>query len=232
MTGQATAKATAVARGTAVTRATVVAAAVLGIASMATTVLAQTQRSGGGNDAQKLMQQYQQVAAEKTALQAQVTQMKKDLDGANADLAAVRKERDALKQRSGVSAAAAARVARANQSKDSVEKSLEQNKQHTAELVDRFKETIASLKGVESDRAILQRSYNTLQFQLDKCASDNVELYDISKTVLDRYDHVGLFTKVSSAEPFTRLTRTRIDNLVIEYSARADAARLKKAATR
>ena len=207
-------------------------AGMLCITSMVTSVLAQTQRSGGGGDTQKFMQQYQQIAAEKTAMQAQVTQMRKDLDGANAELAAVKKERDALKRRSGASAAAAAQVARANQSKDSIEKSLEQNKQHTAELVDRFKQTIASLKGVEADRATLQRNYNVLELQLDKCASDNVELYDISKTVLDRYDHVGLFTKVSSAEPFTRLTRTRIDNLVIEYSARADAARLKKAATR
>ena len=206
-------------------------AAALCIAMTAGSALAQTQRSGGGTDTQKFMQQYQQVAAEKTALQAQVAQMKKDLDSANAALATMKKERDALKGRSGVAAAAAAQLARANQSKESVEKTLEQNKQRTAELVDRFKETIASLKGVEADRATLQRDYNTLTIQMDKCASDNVELYDISKTVLDRYEHVGLFTKVSTAEPFTRLTRTRIDNLVIEYRARADAARLKKAGT-
>ena len=56
-------------------------------------------------------------------------------------------------------------------------------------------------------------------------------MYDITKTVLDRYDHVGLFTKVSSVEPFTKITRTRIDNLVVEYQERADAVRLKKTAT-
>jgi len=191
---------------------------------------AQVERSGGG-EAQRIMQQYQQVAAEKTSLQAQVAQMKKDLDTAQTELAAVKKERDALKARSGISAAEAAQLARANESKENAEKSLERTKQQTAELVDRFKETIATLKGVESDRATLARDNNALNSEFDKCAGDNVELYDISKAVLDRYDHVGLFTKVSTVEPFTRITRTRIDNLVVEYRQRAEAARLKNPAT-
>lgn len=193
-------------------------------------VHAQVQRSGGGGggDAQKFMQQYQQLAAEKTALQAQVTQMKKDLDTANAELAAAKKERDALKARSGVSAAAAAQLAGATAARQNAEKSLEQNKQRTTELVDRFKETVGTLKGVESDRAELKKDNLALTAAFDKCALDNMSLYDISKTVLDRYEHVGLFTKVSSAEPFTRITRTRIDNLVDEYRARAEELRAKK----
>ena len=131
---------------------------------------AQTQRSGGG-ESQRIMQQYQQVSAEKTALQAQVAQMKKDLDGAKAELAAAKKERDELKARAaGSSAAAAQQVAQANASKEAVEKSLEQNKQRTAELVDRFKETIATLKGVESDRDTVRRNYEELSAKYDKCA--------------------------------------------------------------
>jgi len=98
-------------------------------------------------------------------------------------------------------------------------------------LIDRFKETIATLKGVEADRATLQHNNTTLNAEYDKCAADNVELYDISKKVLDRYDHVGLFTKVSTVEPFTKITRTRIDNLVLEYQERAEAARVKKPVT-
>jgi Skp family chaperone for outer membrane proteins len=196
-----------------------------------TAVHAQTQRSGGGGESQKILQQYQQLAAEKTALQAEVAQLKKNLESAQTELAAAQKERDALKGRSKVSAAAAAQLARANESKQSAEKSLEQNKQRTQELVDRFKLTIGTLKGVESERAQLQKDYNALNAAMDKCASDNLDLYDISNTVLDRYEHVGLFTRVGTAEPFTRITRTRIDNLVIEYRARAATLRVKKPAT-
>lgn len=192
---------------------------------------AQAPRSGGGSsDSQRIMLQYQQVAAEKTALQAQLAQMKKDLDGANTELAAVKKDRDALKGHSTESRAAAAQLAQANAAKESAERNLEQNKQKTTELVDRFKETIGSLKSVESERARLQKDNAALSSSLDKCATDNVGLYDISNTVLDRYEHVGFFTKASATEPFTRVTRTRIDNLVDEYRARAQELRLKKAA--
>lgn len=190
---------------------------------------AQVQRSGGG-EAQKFMQQYQQLAAEKTALQAQLAQMKKDLDSANAQLGVAKKERSAPKARSGVSPAAAAQVAQANAARQSAEKSLDQTKQKTTELVERFKETVGTLKGVESARAQLQKDNVALRADFDKCALNNMDLYDISTQVLDRYEHVGLFTKVSSAEPFTRLTRTRINNLVDESRARAQELRVKKPA--
>lgn len=192
--------------------------------------LAQTQRSGGGGETQKIMQQYQQLAAEKTSLQNQLAQMKKDLDSARADLAAAKKDRDTLKARSAGSAAAAAQLARANASRDNAEKSLEQNKQKTGELVERFKETIGSLKSVEADRAQLKNDNVSLNASLSKCADDNLQLFEISNTVLDRYDHVGFFTKVGGAEPFTKITRTRIDNLVVEYRARAEELRAKKPA--
>ena len=56
------------------------AALVIGLVTLGGPVGAQTQRSGGG-ESQKIMQQYQQLAAEKTSLQSQLAQMKKDLDG-------------------------------------------------------------------------------------------------------------------------------------------------------
>jgi hypothetical protein len=44
---------------------------------------------------------------------------------------------------------------------------------------------------------------------------------------LKRYEHVGMFTKVSAAEPFTRITRTRLENLVDEYRIKAQDLRVK-----
>jgi len=190
-------------------------------------VFAQVERSGGG-ETQRIMQQYQQLAAEKTSLQGQVAQLKKDLESAQTELASVKKERDALKTRSSVSAAEAAQLAQANASRQTVERNLEQTKQKTAELVDRFKQTIASLKSVEADRTQLQTENARLTSSFDKCADDNVKLYEISQTVLDRYEHVGFFTKVGSAEPFTKITRSRIDNLVDEYREHALELKVKK----
>jgi chaperonin cofactor prefoldin len=185
---------------------------------------AQTQRSGGG-EAQKFMQQYQQVAAEKTALQAQLAQSKKDLDAANAELAAVKKERDAAKAHVGVSPAA---IAQANSAKEASERNLEQSKQRMTELVGRFRDTAANLREVEADRTKLRTELSDRNSAFDTCASDNVQLYEINRDILNRYEHVGLFTKVSADEPFTKITRTRIENIADEYRQRVQELRVKK----
>lgn len=192
----------------------------------AAAVHAQTQRSGG--DAQKFMQQYQQIAAEKTSLQAQVAQMKKDLDAAQTELAAVKKERDVLKKHAGGSATSAAALTAMTVSKQTAEKNLEQYKQRMSELVTRFRDLAANLKDVEADRSKVRQDLQERSVAFDKCAEDNLQLYEINREILDRYEHVGLFTKVSSVEPFTRITRSRIDNLVDEYRARAMELRVKK----
>ena len=188
---------------------------------------AQVARSGGG-ESQKFMQQYQQLAAEKTALQAQVAQMKKDLDAAQAELAAAKKERDALKVHSAASAAAAAQLAQVTASKEAAEKGLEQYKQRMTEIVDKFREMAANLKAVEAERTQLHTDLDARNHAYDKCAEDNLQLYEINGEILNRYEHVGPFTKVSSVEPFTRITRTRIENLVDEYRERALQLREKK----
>jgi chromosome segregation ATPase len=190
-------------------------------------VKAQVQRSGGG-EAQKFMQQYQQLAAEKTALQTQLTQMKKDLDSAKADLAAMKKERDALKAHpAGVPAAT---VAQLTASKEAAERNVELSKQRMTELVTRFRETATSLKEAESDRTKLRGDLEARSTAFDQCAANNQQLYEINGEILRRYDNVGLFTRVGATEPFTQITRNRIDNLVVETRARAEELRVKKSA--
>jgi chromosome segregation ATPase len=185
---------------------------------------AQVERSGGDN--QRVMQQYQQLAGEKTALQAQVTQLKADLDKATADLTAMKKERDALKKRPvGPSPAVIAQLTAA---KDAAERNVEQSKQRTSELVARFRETAVALKDAEADRTKLRADLTAGSSSFDKCAANNQQLYDINGDLLNRLSHVSLFTKVSAAEPFTQITRTRLDNLVLDTRARADELRVKK----
>ena len=203
----------------------------LGLLSLAAlaipTAHAQTQRSGGG-ETQRIMQQYQQVAAEKTALQAQLAQMKKDLDTAQGEVAALKKERDALKARAGGSAAQLAQMAQMAAGKEAAEKSLEQNKQRTAELVARFRELAVNLREVEVDRGKLQIDLKDRSAAFDKCAQDNLGLFEVNSEILDRYEHVGVFTRIGTADPITKIARTRIENLVDEYRERALELRAAK----
>ncbi len=195
---------------------------------IAAPLYAQTQRSGGGGEAQKIMQQYQQIAAEKTQLQAQLAQMKKDLDAAQTELTAVKKERDIAKAHTGIPPAA---LAQATSAKDSAERNLEQSKKSMTELASRFREMATNFKEVETDRTKLRKDLADRDAAFDKCAAANLQLYDINGEILDRYSHVGLFTKASATEPFTKITRTRLDNLVLEYREKAEQLRVKKAAS-
>lgn len=188
----------------------------------------QVQRSGGGGEAQKIMQQYQQIAAEKTALQGQLAQAKTELDASKTALAAMKKERDALKARAGTSAATSAAIAQLTASKESADRNAESTKQRMTELVARFRETATNLKDVEADRNKLRKEVDERNAAYDKCAQNNLQLYELTSEVLNRYEHVGLFSKVSATEPFTKITRTRIENLVDEYRARAEELRATK----
>ena len=94
----------------------------------------------------------------------------------------------------------------------------------------RFRETGQNLKQSETERASLQKDLNERNASYDKCASDNLSLSELTNEVLNRYEHVGLFTRASASEPFTKITRARIDNLVDDYRTRAMELRAKERA--
>jgi chromosome segregation ATPase len=155
--------------------------------------------------------------------------MKKDLDASKSDLQAMTKERDALKAQAHAGVPPAA-VAQLRAQKEAAERNLEQYKQRTTELVNKFRDMAGTLKDVEADRNTASAALAQRNAALDKCASDNLQLFELTNEVLDRYEHVGLFTRVSAAEPFTKITRTRIENLAEEYRERALQLREKKPA--
>jgi chromosome segregation ATPase len=202
------------------TRRTIRAVALgLVLCGLAAPLLAQEARSGGGGgESQRIVQQYQQLAAEKTSLETQVATLKHDLDAAHTELAAAKKERDALKAHS---AAAGASIAGITAAKDAAEKSAEETKGHMNELVTHFRETVANLKQVETDREQLQGQLRERSADYDRCTAANQSLYDLNGDILTRYEHVGVFTRVSAGEPFTRITRARLENLVDETRTHA-----------
>jgi hypothetical protein len=192
------------------------------------TVRAQEARSGGGSPNAALVQQLQQLASERTDLQAQTAKLQKDLDD-------MRKERDALKSAREVADKRAQTSESAiRQAQDGIAASRDANakeiakwRQQTDELVAKYRELASTLQGVESDRDALKQTLVTRDQSIEVCAQHNVALYGISLEVLNRLDHPSMWATVGGAEPFTRIARTRLDNLVVEYKERADAQRLQ-----
>lgn len=198
----------------------------LALASSTATVRAQVERSGGAANAQ-LVQQYQQAVSEIASLKADNAQQKKDLDAMKSQLDAAKRELDAAK--SGAVQVQAALAAAQASNQNNVQ-ALDQGKARLQELVDRYRDTVASLRGLETDRAQLQQQLAQSKSEFDQCAERNDQLFAVDAEVLDRYEHQGVFAHLAKAEPFTQLKRTQIENLVDEYRARAEELRVRKAA--
>jgi chromosome segregation ATPase len=180
----------------------------------------QSARSGGGASAQ-LMQQMQQLASERTSLQAENSKLKKDLED-------MRKERDALKS----SHQALDRRAKTSEGslkellarRDSSEQELTQAKEKMQQLVAKFREVAQTLRETETQQTAAKQTLAAREQDL------NQALYKLNDEVLTRLENQGVWSRVASAEPFTRIKRTQLDNYVVESKARADAQRLPSAA--
>jgi len=209
--------------------AALAALAAVGGLLVTTGVSAQVQRSGGSSGAAnaQLMMQYQQASTERAQLQADNAKLKKDLEDLKKQLDASNKAVAASK--AGVSHGSA-QLAAAQAANERSTKDLADAKSKMQELVGKFRETITQMRGVESERSQLQQQLAESKTAFDKCADRNYSLYQVDNEVLDRYAHEGVFGHMASAEPFTRIKRTEIDNFVLEYKERAEELRVKKAA--
>jgi chromosome segregation ATPase len=188
--------------------------------------LAQSARKDSGGNAQ-LMQQMQQLAAERTSLQAENARMKKELDE-------TRKERDSLKgereagDRKLHSAEGAAK--HAADERKALEDDLAKQKEQMTVLVGKFRETVASLREVETGRTTSQQLVDTRTRELKSCVDDNVALYKLNDEILDKFESQGFWNSVARAEPFTRLKRVELENLADQYRGRAEDAKLPPSA--
>ena len=201
------------------------AAGIVIVSMLASTMAsAQTARSGGGGAANaQAMQQLQQLASERTALQAENARIKGDLEAA-------RKERDSLKAaqdaQSRRSRGAEAELARTQADKARVEGDLAREKQRVEELVQRMRETATAVREVETDRAAKTLSLAQREQELKVAQQRNTKLYALAAEIIDKLDDQGFWTAVARREPFTKLKRVELENLADTYRGAADDQRL------
>lgn len=207
-------------------RFAMVAAAALAFATAG--ARAQEARSGGGASAE-LVQQLQQLASERTDLQAQVTKLQQSLED-------MRKQRDALKAgQAGADRRAAqseAAVRQVQQQAAERQKAADDNvarwRQQMDELVAKFRELAQTLRATETDRNALQQQLAAQRRAVGVCTDANAGLYNLNTELLQHLEHPGLGS-LFRAEPFTQIARTRLENTALEYKQRAEQLRLQAA---
>ncbi len=183
---------------------------------------AQTARSGSGPSAQ-LLQQMQQLASERTSLQAENAKLKKDLEDAHKERDSVKNAQQALDRRAKSSEVS---LRDSVSQRAAVDKENAQLKEKMQQLLDKFKETIATLRQVETEATTAKQTLASHDQQMKVCVEHNLALYNLNQEVLNRLEHQSAFTRVAQLEPFTRIKRTQLENLVDEYKTRAEEQRL------
>lgn len=196
-----------------------------GLGAMAGILLAldaggQTQRSG--NDAARVMQQLQQATAERGKLEQENLGLKKELEALKADQAKVSAEQKRLQQRTRELEAASGR----SESTNAADKeALEKTRAQLQELVGKFRETGQSLKEVETDRDRLRAEQASRQRDFQTCVDRNAQFYLLGDELLQRLENRGVWSSLRDQEPFTQLSRTRLENLIDDYRYRLDELR-------
>jgi chromosome segregation ATPase len=178
---------------------------------------AQTARSGGGASAQ-LLQQMQQLASERTTLQAENDKLK-------SELADVKKDRDALKAaQTGVDRRARDAVAALEHSsaeREATDQELTQSKAKMQELIAKFRETLQKMREIETDDTAQRQALATREHDLSVCVDHNKALYHLDDEALTRLEKQGVFSRVAQSEPFTKIKRIQLENFVDESRDRA-----------
>lgn len=184
--------------------------------------LAQTQRSGDNNA--RAMQQVQQLSVERAQLKAENEKLKKAAEDLKQQLASNSGSQTSLQAKLKAAETAAAQDAASNRQNA---EALEKARAQMQEVITRFRETAATLKDVETDRNLLRSQLQVRDRDLNACIDRNASLYDLNKEVLDRYERKGMWSSLAEKEPFTKIQRTRLENLIDDYRERAKDLRLQ-----
>jgi len=180
---------------------------------------AQSARSGGAAPSTQAMQQLQQLASERTALQAENARIKADLEAARKERDSLRAAQETLAKRS---RGAEAELAGALGEKARLEGDLARESKRLEELVQRFREKAASMQEVETDRAAKTQKLAVREQELGVCMDHNKKLLAINGEVVDKLEDQGFWSSFASHEPFTRLKRNQLENLADGYRGAAE----------
>ena len=183
--------------------------------------VAQTQRSG--NDSTRIVQQLQQVTADKARLQQDNDSLKKELDEIKARFSQAGADLGKAQQRVRQLESASSKQPVSN---PGTEEALEKSKAQLQELIGKFRETAQSLKDAEVDRDGQVAARAAKERELSACVDKNAQMYLLSTEVLDRMEGQGVWSAMKAKEPFTRLSRTRLENLIDDYRSRVNELKL------
>jgi chromosome segregation ATPase len=108
------------------------------------------------------------------------------------------------------------------------EKELTDTKESLAKWKTAFEALQATAKKVEAERAKFADQSVLLKRTVEDREAKNRELYHLGNEILTRYEKFSLGEALTAKEPFTRLTRVKLENLVQDYGDKLADQRVKQ----
>jgi chromosome segregation ATPase len=111
---------------------------------------------------------------------------------------------------------------------DAQEKELADTKDALAKWKAAHEQVVAEAKKIESERARLAGEAAVLKRTVEDRERKNRELYKLGNEILTRYEKFGLGEALTAREPFTGITRVKLENLVQDYQDKLADQRVKQ----
>jgi predicted nucleic acid-binding Zn-ribbon protein len=160
--------------------------------------------------AQKAMAKAQfmlrQVTAEKTALEQQVADLQKQVQGLTQQLGDVKKSATARQENL------------AQQLAGTSEKFRDANEKMGGEL----KDVRVALRDKTQHAAELEQRLQAQTDNFKLCYANNKKLFDLNRELLARYQEKGVVDAMKQKEPFTGIKEVEVENLVQDYQYQFD----------
>jgi chromosome segregation ATPase len=100
---------------------------------------------------------------------------------------------------------------------DAQEKALAQTRESLDKWKTAYEQIASGAKKIEAERAKFASQKFILQRKVEDRERKNLELFRIGNEILKRYEKFGLGEAITAKEPFTGITRVKLENLVQGY---------------
>lgn len=158
-----------------------------------------------------VMIQQQKTEAERATLQAATVELEEKNKSLDAKLKALAKESNAQKESADKTIAELKiQVAEQEREQARLQESLANWKKGHQDVTE-------AARKIEAQRAELSARVILLDRKVADHQRKNNELFKIGSEVLARYEGFGLGTAITAREPFTRITRVKLETLVQDY---------------
>ncbi|MEL6301599.1 MAG: hypothetical protein AAFV47_08630 [Pseudomonadota bacterium] len=167
-----------------------------------------------GDSSARLRLQVNQLSADNGRLNRENSELQQQIAALTKQLEAAEEKIERTESRLGRAENTAQRFREVTQQNS---ETLDLMRERERELVGKFRETINQLRDTERARAELETRAADLDISFQNCAANNREMFEVSNEILDVLDGRGLLKRMGEREPFTQLSRVRLENLVDEY---------------